>query len=204
MLTFTTKPGKSFAWVVEGKGKKAIRENASQAIRWALADYVRMRQPDRFKKSAFATYGFALRSKGYIKKQMRAVNTAGMVPFVSPRISVEWAMQMLAKVAREQAGGPVSGAVIKLAATANEALRRAGTPHMRDLIRVPGSGYSIIGKNRNAKLIQPGARILNRHKKYANEFRNLHRGGDARWIMMRAEHHFNRLMKATAKPGKAG
>lgn len=173
------------------KAAKQIKEAAKYAAETAVREYVLMRQPNRFKRAAFASHHFKPRGKYYTWKKS---NT----PYVGPRGNIQQAMETIKRFSDAQASGSASGLMISLAAAARETLKQEGRPHMRDLVRKEHSPKARMSAgNIGVELRQPGARILNRTWKiYRYQFTQLARGGDLRWLVERTRAHFTARLRS--------
>ena len=156
MFKFRTTASGFWSFTKSKKKDDVVNRAATAAIKTALVDYVTgkladAKLVDRFKPSAYARYGFAGRSPGYMKR--------ARAPYVSPR-SVN--LTRIAQVTADLANG--KGNALALIRAMQHALKPINAPHMRDLMRRPG-GYvlRVTGKRKaTASVRYPGARILNR------------------------------------------
>ena len=132
---------------------------------------------DRFGPGAFALNRFSRRSPAYEKRQRKKFGTAQ--PFRSPR------SDNFAALATRLIKGDILGAT--------KALQRIYTDPMYRVIFQRGRGWNIRPRPTSTQagisISWPGARNLNRggakNRHYAQEFRDLNRGGAWKWILMR-------------------
>ncbi len=180
-----------FAWLKQ-RGQSKIESDVGTITRGAqqqaLREWVTRRTSpslsDRFKPSAFGIYGFTPRSDKYQRRQIKVLGKP--TPYLSPR---------------RRNYGSLAKAVSNPKASAMSILRAAqqiakSSVHMRDLVRIPGGGYSIQPGGGGARAVttvlkMPGARILNkggsRNEPYRKQLLDLTLGGgrDANWIVHR-------------------
>jgi hypothetical protein len=185
------------------KAPKQIRPIARAALAQSLSEYARgegryASVTDRFGRSGGALYGFRMRSPGYVRRQTRDLRLRGPAAFVSPRnIPVRQLISAVQGVASARGGA----ATMLASSRALSAVAAQSRPHMRDLVTKPGIGHQIrsSGSTRiNLTLTWPGARVLNTHPVYADEFRDLTKGGNRDWraILRRAREIFDDHIRA--------
>lgn len=197
VMAFATRGGRSTRQrVINRLWSKAIRESLSL---YATGKLRGANILDRFKPGADRVYGFSPRTYKYDEWQKRVMGTTR--PYFSPR-GRRGSLIPLANQLVGAANGKTISAKAIVAALARGQNR--GKPHMRDLVRVPGSGHSIMtrGQGKMKTVIKwPGARILNRLKnrapEYRREFADLRMGGgrDAIAILRQAGKIYARSFK---------
>lgn len=211
VMAFATRGGRSFR-------QRTINRLWSRALGNALSLYAtgKLRGAnilDRFKPGADKVYGFSGRTAKYDEWQKRTMGTTR--PYFSPRGTRRGSLLPLAKQLVNIANGRTISAKALVNALARGQNRDRSKPHMRDIVRVPGRGHNIItrGKGKMKTTIKwPGARILNRLKhrapEYRREFADLRMGGgrDIIAIMRHAKSAYLKDFKelAASLPRKRG
>jgi hypothetical protein len=158
------------------------RAQAQAFVEWATRSGDESLQV-RFTERAWGLKGFAPRSMGYQKRQLKAFNK--LLPYVSPRST----FNALAVAKAITTTNPNARTILR-------ALQPKG-PHARELVRQPIAGFNIRVRQRSrsvkTSMTLPGMRILNRLADpwgsiYRKEFLAFHGGGsaDGRWISKRA------------------
>jgi len=197
VITFTLKPKGVVELAQRPDVDQVVADLAASCWVDTFVEYMTGTMPagvsvrDRFEPSAFTTYNLQARNHWYQRLQMRRIGH--LVPFFSPR-AVNWAR--LATALTKPSAGNIQGALRDLA--------RQTMPHMRDMISKPGIGWRIkVSGKRKVKvtLSYPGARILNRKPEFAEEFRDLDRGGTAMRMRTRARFLFKHRMAALCRNG---
>lgn len=188
---------------------RGLRPIVADAIRQAVRAYATGQlQPanlrHRFGSGAFGLYGFRRRTRGYIAKQRRDPNLGGPAAYVGPR-----RIDVRALIARVEATARATSApgVLAAASQALTAAAQRGRTPLRQAILRPGTGHRIVvtsGARPTVTITYPAARMLNAHPHYAEQLRDLTRGGARDWraIVARADRLFDRAI-ASLKRGTA-